>query len=32
MAMTETLKRVVDQVKRLSPEEQDAIAEVIERE
>ena len=30
--MTETLKRVVDQVKQLSPEEQDAIAELIERE
>lgn len=30
--MTNTLKRVVAQVERLSPEEQDAIAEVIERE
>ena len=30
--MTETLKRVVLQVEQLSPEEQDAIAEVIERE
>ena len=30
--MTETLKRVVLQVEQLSPEEQDAIAEGIERE
>ena len=30
--MTETLKRVVDLVEQLSPEEQDAIAEVIEKE
>lgn len=30
--MTETLKKVVDQVKQLPPEVQDAIAEVIERE
>ncbi len=30
--MTENLKKVVDQVEQLSPEEQDAIAEVIERE
>ena len=30
--MTETLKKVVDQVEQLPPEEQDAIAEVIERE
>ena len=29
--MTETLKKVVSRVEQLSPEEQDAIAEVIER-
>ena len=30
--VTEALKRAVDQVEQLSPEEQDAIAAVIERE
>jgi hypothetical protein len=30
--VTEALKRVVDQVEQLPPEEQDAIAELIERE
>jgi hypothetical protein len=32
MMVTEALKRVVDQVEQLPPEEQDAIAELIERE
>jgi hypothetical protein len=32
MMVTEALKRVVDQVEQLSPEEQNAIAEMIERE
>ena len=30
--MTELLRRVVAEVERLSPEQQDAIAEVIQRE
>ena len=30
--MTETLKRAMDQVAQLPPDEQDAIAELIERE
>ena len=30
--MTELLRRVVDELERLSPEQQDAIAEVIQRE
>lgn len=30
--MTETLRRVVAQIEQLSPEQQDAIAEAMERE
>ena len=30
--MTETLRRVVEQIEQLPPQEQDAIAEIIERE